>query len=112
MVSAIENDLLRDVAVVPFDELSVKEFGRLRGTLAKQGGTSLKEVELSIRLRSIFSTCEALELRFSSVYRCATGLFGSHDLADVFGLIATLAASLHFPSLDSRCTAAAQVCLT
>lgn len=37
LLSAIENDLLSDVAVLPFDETCAKVFGRQRGTMARQG---------------------------------------------------------------------------
>lgn len=47
LVTVIESDLLRDVALVPFDETFAKEFGRMRGTLAKQG-ISVSRLDLMI----------------------------------------------------------------
>jgi tRNA(fMet)-specific endonuclease VapC len=39
--------LLADVAVVSFDDTSAKEFGRLRGTLARQG-VAVSRIDLMI----------------------------------------------------------------
>jgi tRNA(fMet)-specific endonuclease VapC len=37
LIDKIENDLLRDVAVLDYDGVCSKEFGRLRGLLMQQG---------------------------------------------------------------------------
>ena len=47
LVTVIENDLLRDIVVLPFDEPCAKEFGQLRGTLMRQG-ISVSRLDLMI----------------------------------------------------------------
>ncbi|MEX1230166.1 MAG: type II toxin-antitoxin system VapC family toxin, partial [Planctomycetaceae bacterium] len=37
LLTAIEDDLLQDVQVLPFDDACAREFGRVRGTLLRQG---------------------------------------------------------------------------
>ncbi|HEY2154949.1 MAG TPA: type II toxin-antitoxin system VapC family toxin [Isosphaeraceae bacterium] len=37
LLRSIQDDLLRDVAVIPFDEPSAREFGRIRGALLRRG---------------------------------------------------------------------------
>ena len=47
VIQRIENDLLRDVTLLPFDEGCAKEFGRVRGQLL-QRGISVSRVDLMI----------------------------------------------------------------
>ena len=47
LLTAIEDDLLRDVAVLSFDDACAKEFGRLRGTLMRHG-ISVSRLDLMI----------------------------------------------------------------
>lgn len=47
LLDKIENDLLRDVGLLPFDDKSAKEFGRLRGTLMRRG-ISVSRLDLMI----------------------------------------------------------------
>lgn len=47
LLARIENDLLADVVVIDFDRACAKEFGRVRGTLLRQG-IAVSRVDLMI----------------------------------------------------------------
>src|SRR6185295_2272957 len=47
LLRSIEHDLLTDVGLIPFDRECAHEFGRVRGTLLKQGITT-SSIDLQI----------------------------------------------------------------